>query len=123
LTRAPRAYVERIEIRGNTRTRDYVIRREFDLSEGDAFNQVLVRRAKKRLEDLKFFSSVDISTQPGSQPDRVVLIVDVKDQATGEFGVGGGYSNTDGFTASVDITERNFLRPRSVHPCLGGRWR
>ncbi|AKI00831.1 outer membrane protein assembly complex, YaeT protein [Hoeflea sp. IMCC20628] len=116
-----RAYVERIEIRGNTRTRDYVIRREFDLSEGDAFNQVLVRRAKKRLEDLKFFSSVDISTQPGSQPDRVVLIVDVKDQATGEFGVGGGYSNTDGFTATVDITERNFLgRGQYIRASVGG---
>ncbi|MCY0094842.1 outer membrane protein assembly factor BamA [Hoeflea ulvae] len=116
-----RAYVERIEIRGNTRTRDYVIRREFDLSEGDAFNQVLVRRAKKRLEDLKFFSSVDISTQPGSQPDRVVLIVDVKDQATGEFGVGGGYSNSDGFTATVDITERNFLgRGQYIRASVGG---
>ena len=116
-----RAYVERIEIRGNTRTRDYVIRREFDLSEGDAFNQVLVRRAKKRLEDLKFFSSVDISTQPGSQPDRVVLIVDVKDQSTGEFGVGGGYSNSDGFTATVDITERNFLgRGQFIRASVGG---
>jgi outer membrane protein insertion porin family len=116
-----RAYVERIEIRGNTRTRDYVIRREFDLSEGDAFNQVLVRRAKKRLEDLKFFSSVDISTQPGSQPDRVVLIVDVKDQSTGEFGVGGGYSNGDGFTATVDITERNFLgRGQFIRASVGG---
>jgi len=116
-----RAYVERIEIRGNTRTRDYVIRREFDLSEGDAFNQVLVRRAKKRLEDLKFFSSVDISTQPGSQPDRVVLIVDVKDQSTGEFGIGGGYSNTDGFTATVDVTERNFLgRGQFIRGSVGG---
>ena len=116
-----RAYVERIEIRGNTRTRDYVIRREFDLSEGDAFNQVLVRRAKKRLEELKFFSSVDISTQPGSQPDRVVLIVDVKDQSTGEFGIGGGYSNTDGFTATVDITERNFLgRGQFIRASVGG---
>ncbi|MBU4529647.1 MAG: outer membrane protein assembly factor BamA [Hoeflea sp.] len=116
-----RAYVERIEIRGNTRTRDYVIRREFDLSEGDAFNQVLVRRAKKRLEDLKFFSSVDISTQPGSQPDRVVLIVDVKDQSTGEFGVGGGYSNNGGFSASVDITERNFLgRGQFIRASVGG---
>ncbi|MDF1607336.1 outer membrane protein assembly factor BamA [Hoeflea sp. YIM 152468] len=116
-----RAYVERIEIRGNTRTRDYVIRREFDLSEGDAFNQVLVRRAKKRLEDLKFFSSVDISTQPGSQPDRVVLIVDVKDQSTGEFGVGGGYSNSDGFTATVDISERNFLgRGQYIRASVGG---
>ncbi|MEP3438698.1 MAG: outer membrane protein assembly factor BamA [Hoeflea sp.] len=116
-----RAYVERIEIRGNTRTRDYVIRREFDLSEGDAFNQVLVRRAKKRLENLKFFSSVDISTQPGSQPDRVVLIVDVKDQSTGEFGVGGGYSNNDGFTATIDITERNFLgRGQFIRASVGG---
>ena len=116
-----RAYVERIEIRGNTRTRDYVIRREFDLSEGDAFNQVLVRRAKKRLEELKFFSSVDISTEPGSAPDRVVLVVDVKDQATGEFGIGGGYSNTDGFTATVDITERNFLgRGQFIRASIGG---
>jgi outer membrane protein insertion porin family len=116
-----RAYVERIEIRGNTRTRDYVIRREFDLSEGDAFNQVLVRRAKKRLEELKFFSSVEISTQPGSQPDRVVLIVDVKDQSTGEFGIGGGYSNTDGFTATIDITERNFLgRGQFIRASVGG---
>ncbi len=116
-----RAYVERIEILGNTRTRDYVIRREFDLSEGDAFNQVLVRRAKKRLEDLKFFSSVDISTRPGSQPDRVVLVVNVKDQSTGEFGVGGGYSSSDGFTASVDITERNFLgRGQFIRGSVGG---
>jgi len=116
-----RAYVERIEIRGNTRTRDYVIRREFDLSEGDAFNQVLVRRAKKRLEDLKFFSTVEITTQPGSQPDRVVLIVDVKDQSTGEFGIGGGYSNTDGFTATIDITERNFLgRGQFIRGSVGG---
>jgi outer membrane protein insertion porin family len=104
-----RAYVERIEIIGNTRTRDYVIRREFDLSEGDAFNQVLVRRAKKRLESLGFFESVDISTRPGSEPDRVILVVTVKDQPTGEFGIGGGYSNTDGFTATLDVTEKNFL--------------
>lgn len=116
-----RAYVERIEIRGNTRTRDYVIRREFDLSEGDAFNQVLVRRAKQRLEALKFFTSVNISTQPGSQPDRVVLIVDVQDDSTGEFGVGGGYSNSDGFSATVDITERNFLgRGQFIRASVGG---
>lgn len=116
-----RAYVERIEIRGNTRTRDYVIRREFDLSEGDAFNQVLVRRAKQRLEALKFFTSVNISTQPGSQPDRVVLIVDVQDDSTGEFGVGGGFSNSDGFSATVDITERNFLgRGQFIRASVGG---
>lgn len=116
-----RAYIERIEIRGNTRTRDYVIRREFDLAEGDPFNQVLVRRAKKRLEALKFFSTVNISTQPGSQPDRVILVVDVQDQPTGEFGVGGGYSNNDGFTATIDVTERNFLgRGQFIRVSVGG---
>ncbi|RVD67458.1 outer membrane protein assembly factor BamA, partial [Mesorhizobium sp. M4A.F.Ca.ET.029.04.2.1] len=69
-----KAYIERIEIRGNDRTRDYVIRREFDVSEGDAFNQVLIQRAKKRLEALNYFDKVDISTVPGSQPDQVVLV-------------------------------------------------
>ena len=64
-----RAYVERIEIRGNTRTRDYVIRREFDIGEGDAFNQEVITRAKRRLEALGFFSSVNITTAPGSQSD------------------------------------------------------
>jgi len=115
-----RAYVERIEIVGNTRTRDYVIRREFDLSEGDAFNQVLVRRAKKRLEGLGFFESVDINTRPGSQPDRVVLVVNVKDQPTGEFGIGGGYSSGDGFSATLDITEKNFLgRGQFIRASIG----
>ena len=66
IDQGPRTYVERIEIRGNERTRDYVIRREFDISEGDAFNQVLVQRAKRRLEALDFFTSVEISTAPGS---------------------------------------------------------
>ncbi|WP_427023259.1 outer membrane protein assembly factor BamA [Aureimonas ureilytica] len=107
-----RAYVERIEIRGNTKTRDYVIRREFDVSEGDAFNQVLVQRAKKRLEALRFFKTVNVSTAPGSQPDRVVLVVQVDEQSTGEFSVGGGYTTggeNSGPVAEVGITERNFL--------------
>lgn len=116
-----RAYIERIEIRGNTRTRDYVIRREFDLSEGDAFNQVLVRRAKNRLEALNFFTSVDISTRPGSQPDRSVLVVDVRDEPTGEFGIGGGFSNTSGFAATVDLKEKNFLgRGQFIRASVGG---
>ncbi|WP_292252341.1 outer membrane protein assembly factor BamA, partial [Mesorhizobium sp.] len=87
-----KAYIERIEIRGNDRTRDYVIRREFDVSEGDAFNQVLIQRAKKRLEGLDYFQSVDISTVPGSAPDQVVLVVTVVEKSTGEFSVGAGYS-------------------------------
>src|SRR5690606_18472539 len=84
----PRAYVERIEIRGNDKTRDFVIRREFDLNEGDAFNQTMVQRAKRRLEALNFFQSVNVSTAPGAEPDQVVLIVDVVEKSTGEFSIG-----------------------------------
>jgi outer membrane protein insertion porin family len=107
-----RAYIERLDIRGNTKTRDYVIRREFDVSEGDAFNQVLVQRAKQRLEGLGFFTSVNISTAPGSEPDRVVVIVDVVEKSTGEFSIGGGYTTggqSEGPVAEIGVTERNFL--------------
>lgn len=119
-----KAYVERIEIRGNDRTRDYVIRREFDVSEGDAFNQVLIQRAKKRLENLNYFEKVDISTVPGSQPDQVVLVVDVVEKSTGEFSVGAGYStggDTAGPSVEGSITERNFLgRGQFIKLSAGG---
>ncbi len=90
----PRTYIERINVRGNTRTRDYVIRREFDLSEGDAYNRALVDRAERRLKNLDFFKSVKISTEPGSSSDRVILIVDLEEKSTGDFSVSGGYSTT-----------------------------
>ncbi|WP_192384332.1 outer membrane protein assembly factor BamA [Mesorhizobium silamurunense] len=119
-----KAYVERIEIRGNDRTRDYVIRREFDVSEGDAFNQVLIQRAKKRLEALDYFEKVDISTVPGSAPDQVVLVVDVVEKSTGEFSVGAGYStggDTPGPSVEGSITERNFLgRGQYIKLSAGG---
>ncbi|GEC30257.1 outer membrane protein assembly factor BamA [Sinorhizobium fredii] len=106
-----RAYVERIEIRGNTRTRDYVIRREFDVGEGDAFNQEMIARAKRRLEALGYFSSVNITTAPGSAADRVVVVVDVQDQSTGSFGIGAGYAagSGGGFLVEASIEEKNFL--------------
>ncbi len=104
-----RAYVERIEIRGNTRTRDYVIRREFDISEGDAFNQTVISAAKRRLEALGYFSKVNISTSQGSAADRVVIVVDVEDQPTGSFGIGAGYSQNDGALLEASIEEKNFL--------------
>lgn len=106
-----RAYVERIEIRGNTRTRDYVIRREFDIGEGDAFNQEVISRAKRRLEALGYFSAVNVTTAPGSQSDRVVVVVDVQDQSTGSFGIGAGYEtgNKGGFKIEASIEEKNFL--------------
>src|SRR6185437_13310083 len=78
-----RAYIERINIRGNTRTRDYVIRREFDLGEGDAYNRALIDRAERRLKNLGFFKTVKITNEPGSAPDRVVVNVDVEEQPTG----------------------------------------
>lgn len=119
-----KAYIERIEIRGNDRTRDYVIRREFDVSEGDAFNQVLIQRAKKRLENLNYFEKVDISTVPGSQPDQVVLVVDVVEKSTGEFSVGAGYStggDTAGPSVEGSVTERNFLgRGQFIKVSAGG---
>lgn len=105
----PRTYIERINIRGNTRTRDYVIRREFDLSEGDAYNRALVDRAERRLKNLDYFKSVKITTEPGSSSDRVVLIVDLDEKSTGDFSVSGGYSTTDGALAEVSISERNLL--------------
>ncbi|ESX00503.1 outer membrane protein assembly factor BamA [Mesorhizobium sp. M0761] len=119
-----KAYVERIEIRGNDRTRDYVIRREFDVSEGDAFNQVLIQRAKKRLEALDYFEKVDISTVPGSEPDQVVLVVDVVEKSTGEFSIGAGYSTggeTAGPSVEGSVAERNFLgRGQYIKVSAGG---
>src|SRR6185295_10017399 len=76
-----------INIRGNTRTRDYVIRREFDIAEGDAYNRVLVDRAERRLKNLAYFKTVKITNEPGSAPDRIILNVDVEEQSTGEFEV------------------------------------
>lgn len=105
----PRTYIERINIRGNTRTRDYVIRREFDLSEGDAYNRALVDRAERRLKNLDYFKTVKITTEPGSSSDRVVLIVDLEEKSTGDFSVSGGYSTTDGALAEVSVSERNLL--------------
>jgi outer membrane protein insertion porin family len=105
----PRTYIERINVRGNTRTRDYVIRREFDISEGDAYNRALVDRAERRLKNLDYFKTVKITTEPGSSSDRVILIVDLEEKSTGDFSVSGGYSTTDGALAEISVSERNFL--------------
>lgn len=105
----PRVYIERINVRGNTRTRDYVIRREFDISEGDAYNRALVDRAERRLKNLDYFKTVKIVPEPGSSSDRVVLNVDLEEKSTGDFSVSGGYSTADGFLGEVSISERNLL--------------
>ncbi|MGE3644193.1 MAG: outer membrane protein assembly factor BamA [Beijerinckiaceae bacterium] len=105
----PRVYIEQIIVRGNTRSRDYVIRREFDIGEGDAYNRVLIDKAERRLNNLGYFKKVTITNQPGSSPDRVVVVVNVEDQPTGSFGVSGGFSTQDGFIGEVSLSESNFM--------------
>ena len=109
IDQGPRTYVERIDIHGNTRTRGYVIRREFDIAEGDAYNKALIDRAERRLKNLNYFKTVKISNKPGSAPDRVVLDVEVAEQSTGDFTISGGYSTTDGLLAEVKLGDSNFL--------------
>jgi outer membrane protein insertion porin family len=104
----PRAYVERIDIHGNTRTRGYVIRREFDIGEGDAFNKGLIDRAERRLKKLDYFKTVKITTKAGSTPDRVVLDVELQEKDTGDFNISGGYSTTEGWLAELKLGDRNF---------------
>ncbi len=106
---APKVYVERIDIVGNTRTRDYVIRREFDIGEGDPYNHALIERGERRLNNLDFFKSVHVSTRPGSAPDRVIVTVQVDDKPTGSVSVSGGYSTLEGPLVEVAFTETNFL--------------
>jgi outer membrane protein insertion porin family len=106
---APKVYVERIDIVGNTRTRDYVIRREFDIGEGDPYNHALVERGERRLVNLDFFKTVHVSTRPGSAPDRIIITVAVEDKATGSVSVSGGYSTLEGALVEVAFTETNFL--------------
>jgi outer membrane protein insertion porin family len=105
----PRAYVERINVIGNDRTREYVIRREFDIVEGDAYNRALIDKAERRLKNLGFFERVSITTSPGSAPDRVVVNVNVQEKPTGEVSFGVGYSTSDGVIGDVSISEKNFL--------------
>jgi len=105
----PKIYVERIDIFGNLRTSDHVIRREFKVQEGDAFNKLLITRAKTRLQGLGFFKTVDILSQQGSAPDRVILTVNLVEQSTGEVSFGGGYSSSEGPIADISYKERNFM--------------
>ncbi|HSD92951.1 MAG TPA: outer membrane protein assembly factor BamA [Methyloceanibacter sp.] len=105
----PRIYIERINIVGNFRTQDDVIRRQFRLAEGDAFNRLLVEAARKRLRALGFFKSVDVETELGSAPDRVVIIVKVVEQPTGELSFGAGYSTSEGIIGDISVTERNLM--------------
>ncbi len=104
-----RVYVERINIVGNVRTLDKVIRREFRLAEGDAFNTAKLRRTRQRIRNLGFFEKVDITNVPGDTPDRTIINVEVQERSTGELSFGVGFSTADGALADVGIRERNLL--------------
>jgi outer membrane protein insertion porin family len=105
----PRVFVDRIDITGNVRTLDKVIRREMLLVEGDPFNTSKLRRSERRIRDLGFFERVNVTTAEGAQPDRSVIQVDVQEQSTGEIEIGAGFSTIDGPLANFGIRERNLL--------------
>lgn len=109
LVEGPRVYVERIDIRGNTSTLDRVIRRQFDIVEGDAFNSRAIQRARARIQELDYFSRAEVRVEPGSAEDRAIVVVDVTEKLTGSLALGIGYSSTDGPVGSFIIEERNFL--------------
>src|SRR4051794_36340659 len=105
----PRVYVERIDIVGNTRTKDKVIRREFRLAEGDPYSAEAIRRSRTRLTDLGYFQQVDITTGPGSTPGKAVLTANISEKATGELSFGGGYSTDAGALVDIGLAERNLV--------------
>lgn len=109
INEGPRVFVERIDINGNVRTLDKVIRREVLVAEGDPFNATKLRRSEQRIKDLGFFETAQITTADGSAPDRTVVNVDVKEQSTGEIALGAGFSTSDGVLGDFSIRERNFL--------------
>jgi len=109
ISEGPRVFVERIDIKGNARTEDEVIRREFKLVEGDGFSSAKLRRSRQRIEGLQYFSKVSVEQIPGSTPDKTVIAVDVEEKSTGSVSIGAGYSTTLGPVADFGIQESNLL--------------
>jgi outer membrane protein insertion porin family len=109
IVEGPRVFVERIDISGNSRTEDKVIRREFQIAEGDAFNADAIKRSRQRLMDLQYFKNVGMNTEPGSAPDKIVLTTNVQEQSTGSLTIGGGYSSDDGALIDLGLNEKNLI--------------
>ncbi len=105
----PRIFVERIDIHGNQRTEDRVVRREFELAEGDPFNRTKLAESEQNIRDLDYFEKVEVTHKPGSAADKAVLDVEVAEKSTGELSIGGGFSTSDGPLADLRLRERNFL--------------
>src|SRR6056297_2860481 len=109
LVRGPRVFVERIDIEGNTTTLDRVIRRQFDVVEGDPFNPRQIREAAERIRALRYFETAEVEAREGSRPDQVLVDVDVEETTTGSLTFGGSFSSADGFGLTLGFSERNFL--------------
>ncbi len=109
IVQGPRVYIEKIDIQGNTRTLDKVVRREFRLVEGDAFNRVLIDRSRTRIRSLGFFKDVDVKNTPGTQPDRTDVTVTVTEQSTGSLQLGLGYSSVSNIVGDFSYTEQNLF--------------
>lgn len=109
IAEAPRVYVERIDVNGNTLTQDKVVRREFRLAEGDAFNSFQVKRSTNRIKSLGYFQEkLEVEQKPGSAPDRIVLEANVEEKPTGELQLSAGFSSLESFILSGSIQQRNF---------------
>lgn len=109
IAEGPETYVERINISGNTRSEEKILRREIPMAEGDLFTSQKLARAKQRLTNLNYFDKVEAKTAPGSAKDKIVVNIDVTEKPTGIFSIGGGYSSQDGILGTLDLSQRNFL--------------
>jgi outer membrane protein insertion porin family len=109
ITEGPEVYVERINITGNVRSQDKILRREIPLQEGDLFTLQKMETARRRLVNLGYFETVNVSTAPGSDKTKIIVNVDVVERPTGLFSIGGGFSSVDSFLGTIDLAQRNFL--------------
>src|SRR3546814_419903 len=106
---SPRTYVERIDVNGNTLTQDKVIRREFCLNEGDAFNSFALKRTENRINSLGYFQeNMEIERKEGSTPDRIILDTNVEEKPTGELSLSAGFSAIESFLVQASVRQRNF---------------
>ncbi|MBW8754314.1 MAG: outer membrane protein assembly factor BamA [Sphingomonadales bacterium] len=109
IAEAPRVYVERIDVNGNTLTQDKVVRREFRIAEGDAFNSLQVKRSTNRIKSLGYFQEkFEVEQKPGSAPDRIVLEANVEEKPTGELQLSAGFSSIESFIFQASVQQRNF---------------
>ncbi|HYO51584.1 outer membrane protein assembly factor BamA [Archangium sp.] len=107
--KGPQVTIERIDVIGNTKTRDKVIRRELRVYEGELYSGTGVRRSKERVTALGFFETVEVTQRPGSREDTIIVQVEVKEKATGTFQVGLGFSNVENFIFTAQVSQNNFL--------------